>query len=32
MLGRLQEFVLRISRTWWLYLVVLFLFVGSLQA
>lgn len=32
MLGRLQEIVLRISRTWWLYLLVLFLFVGSLQA
>ena len=32
MLGRLQEFVVRISRSWWLYLVVLFLFAGSLQA
>jgi hypothetical protein len=32
MLGRLQEFVLRVSRTWWLYLGVLFLFVGSLLA
>ncbi len=32
MLGRLEEFVLRVSRTWWLYLGVLFLFVGSLQA
>ena len=32
MLGRLQEFVLRVSRTWWLYMGVLFLFVGSLQA
>lgn len=32
MLGRLQELAIRISRTWWLYLVVLFLFTGSLQA
>ncbi len=32
MLGRLQEFALRISRTWWLYLGVLVLFAGSLQA
>jgi hypothetical protein len=32
MLDRLQDLVLRISRTWWLYLPVLFLFVGSLQA
>ncbi len=30
MLGRLQDFVLRISRTWWLYLGVFALFVGSL--
>lgn len=32
MLGRLQNVVLRISRTWWLYLAVLAVFVGSLQA
>ncbi|MEO8223750.1 MAG: hypothetical protein ABI661_03020 [Gammaproteobacteria bacterium] len=32
MLGRLQDFVLRISRTWWLYLGVVALFAGSLQA
>jgi hypothetical protein len=32
MLNRLQDLVLRISRTWWLYLPVLLLFVGSLQA
>jgi len=32
MLGRLQDLILRISRTWWLYGAVLFLFVGSLQA
>lgn len=32
MLGRLQDLAIRISKTWWLYLVVLFLFVGSLQA
>lgn len=32
MLGRLQELILRISRTWWLYLMVLVLFVGSLRA
>ena len=32
MLGRLQELILRISRTWWLYLIVLLLFAGSLQA
>lgn len=32
MLGRLQDLVIRISKTWWLYLIVLFLFVGSLQA
>jgi len=32
MLGRLQDFVLRISRTWWLYLAVFVLFGGSLQA
>ncbi len=31
-LGRLQDLILRISRTWWLYLIVLLLFVGSLQA
>ena len=32
MLGRLQDLILRISRTWWLYGAVLFLFAGSLQA
>lgn len=32
MLGRLQAIALRISRTWWLYLTVFFLFSGSLQA
>ena len=32
MLGRLQELILRISRTWWLYLIVLALFIGSLRA
>jgi hypothetical protein len=32
MLGRLQDLTVRISKTWWLYLIVLFLFVGSLQA
>ncbi len=32
MLGRLQELILRISRTWWLYLIVLVLFIGSLRA
>ncbi|MBL8200327.1 MAG: hypothetical protein JNK40_05075 [Chromatiales bacterium] len=32
MLGRLQDLAIRISRTWWQYLVVLFLFIGSLQA
>jgi TPR repeat protein len=32
MLGRLQDLVIRISKTWWLYLIVLFLFIGSLQA
>ncbi|MEQ1800708.1 MAG: hypothetical protein ABL989_02230 [Gammaproteobacteria bacterium] len=32
MLGRLQDLAIRISRTWWLYLIVLVLFVGSLQA
>jgi len=32
MLGRLQDLILRISRTWWLYLIVLSLFVGSLRA
>ncbi len=31
-LGRLQNLVLRISGTWWLYLIVLALFSGSLQA
>ncbi len=30
MLGRLQNLVLRISRTWWLYLLVLAVFSGSL--
>lgn len=32
MLGRLQALILHISRTWWLYLAVVLLFVGSLQA
>lgn len=32
MLGRLQDLVIRISKTWWLYLIVLLLFTGSLQA
>lgn len=32
MLGRLQDFVLRISRTWWLYLGVVVIFAGSLQS
>ena len=32
MLGRLQDLILRISRTWWLYLIVLGLFIGSLRA
>lgn len=32
MLGRLQDLVIRISKTWWLYLIVVVLFVGSLQA
>ncbi len=32
MLGRLQDLVIRISKTWWLYFIVLVLFVGSLQA
>ena len=32
MLGRLQDLVVRISRTWWLYLIVLLLFIGSLRA
>jgi len=32
MLGRLQDLAIRISRTWWLYLIVLVLFVGSLRA
>ena len=31
MLGRLQELIVRISRTWWLYFIVLFLFIGSLR-
>ncbi len=31
MLGRLQDFILRISRTWWLYVTVFLLFLGSLQ-
>lgn len=30
--GRLQDLILRISRTWWLYLAVVVLFMGSLQA
>jgi hypothetical protein len=32
MLGRLQAFAIHVSRTWWLYLIVLGLFVGSLLA
>ena len=32
MLGRLQAFAIRISRSWWLYVTVLGLFIGSLQA
>lgn len=32
MLGRLQDLILRVSRTWWLYLVVVVLFTGSLQS
>lgn len=32
MLGRLQALVVLISRTWWLYLIVLLLFSGSLMA
>jgi hypothetical protein len=32
MLGRLQALILRISRTWWLYLIVLLLFIGSLRS
>jgi hypothetical protein len=32
MLARLQDLILRISRTWWLYLIVLVLFAGSLRA
>jgi hypothetical protein len=32
MLGRLQDLIVRISKTWWLYLIVLLLFTGSLQA
>lgn len=31
-LGRLQDLVLRVSRTWWLYLIVVVLFAGSLLA
>ena len=31
MLGRLQDLIIRISRTWWLYLIVLVLFIGSLR-
>jgi hypothetical protein len=32
MLSRLQDFVVSISRTWWLYLTVFALFAGSLRA
>jgi hypothetical protein len=32
MLGRLQDLAIRISTTWWLYLVVVLLFAGSLAA
>lgn len=32
MLERLQDLAIRISKSWWLYLIVLVLFVGSLQA
>lgn len=32
MLGRLQDLAIRISRTWWLYLIVVLLFGGSLVA
>lgn len=32
MLGRLQDLILRISRIWWVYLIVLLLFIGSLRA
>lgn len=32
MLARLQDLAIWISKTWWLYLAVLVLFVGSLQA
>jgi len=32
MLGRLQDLAIRISKTWWLYLIVFGLFFGSLQA
>jgi hypothetical protein len=32
MLGRLQDLIIRISRTWWLYLIVLVLFIGSLRS
>ena len=32
MLGRLQDLILRVSRTWWLYLIVVLVFVGSLRA
>jgi len=31
-LGRLQNLLLQVSRTWWLYLLVLAVFSGSLQA
>lgn len=32
MLGQLQAFIIRVSRTWWLYLLVLATTFGSLQA
>lgn len=32
MIGRLQDFAIRASRTWWLYLIVVALMVGSLNA
>lgn len=32
MLARLHELIIRVSRTWWLYLIVFGLFAGSLQA
>ena len=32
MLGRLQDLILRISRTWWLYLPVVLLFAGALRS